>query len=139
MKKIWQVISKKDFIFGILILTLVILFSFRPSNKIRVTFGADSVDIKTTKYAMNIPYEIIDNIELVDKPEMGVKLDGYTDDIIQTGVWINDAFGEYTSCMEVATDNCIVIHLDDGRLFVISRRNNEETTRVYEEFLTYLK
>lgn len=139
MKKFWQFISKKDFIFGIIIFALVIIISFKPSNKVRVSFGEDSVDIKTTKYSMNIPYDMIESIELIDKPEMGEEIDGYTDNIIQTGQWRNDAFGEYTACVEVATDTCIAVHLDDGRLFVISRRDNEETAKVFSEFQTYLK
>ena len=138
MKKFWQMISKKDFIFGLTILALVILISFKPSNKIRFYFEEDSVDIKTTKYAMNIPYDMVESIELVAKPDMGTKIDGYTDNIIANGLWENETWGEYTACLEVYTDNCILVHLTDGRLFVLSRRDNEETNRVYEEFLTYL-
>ena len=138
MKKFWQMISKKDFIFGLIILALVILISFKPSNKIRFYFEEESVDIKTTKYAMNIPYDMVESIELVTKPDMGIKINGYTDNIIANGLWENDAWGEYTACIEVYTDNCILVHLTDGRLFAVSRRDNEETQRVYEEFLTYV-
>ena len=138
MNKFWQTISKKDFIFGIIILILVVIISFKPSNKVRFSFGEDSVDINTTRYTMNIPYHMIDSATLVQKPDMGQKVDGFTDDIIATGIWTNEAWGEYTACIEVATDNCIVIGLTDGRSFVVSRRDNEETKRVYEEFLTYL-
>jgi len=138
MNKFWSVISKKDFIFGLVILALVIVFSFKPSNKVRFNFAEDSVDIKTTKYSMNIPYDMVESLELVSKPDMGSKIDGYTDNIIANGLWENDAWGEYTACIEVYTDNCILVHLTDGRLFVLSRRDNEETQRVYEEFLTYL-
>ena len=138
MKKLWQIVSKKDLIFGLIVFALAILISMKPSNKVRFYFEEDAVDIKTTKFSMNIPYDMIDRIELVDKPEMGEEIDGYTDNVIQTGQWKNDAFGEYTACIEVYTDNCIVIYLDDSRLFVVSRRDNEETQRVYEEFLTYL-
>ena len=139
MKKFWQLISKKDLIFGIIIFILVILISFKPSNKVRFSFEEDSVDIKATKYAMNIPYDMIDYIELIDKPDTGEEINGYTDNIIVTGEWKNDAFGEYTACIEVATDNCIAVHLNDGRIFVVSRRDNEETAKVYEEFLTHLE
>ena len=139
MNKFWQMISKKDFIFGIIILSLVIILSFKPSNKVRFSFEEDAVDIKTTRYSMNIPYEVISAVELVQKPDMGEKADGFTDDIIATGVWKNEAWGEYTACIEVATDNCIVIGLTDGRSFVVSRRDNEETQRVFEEFQSYVK
>ena len=138
MKKFWNFLSKKDLIFGLIILALVILISFKPSNKVRFAFGTDSVDIKSTRYSMNIPYDMVESLELVTKPDMGTKIDGYTDGIIANGLWNNETWGDYTACLEVYTDNCILVHLTDGRLFVLSRRNNEETKRIYEEFLTYV-
>ena len=138
MKKFWHIVSKKDLIFGLIILALTILISFKPSNKVRFTYGEDSVDIKTTRFSMNIPYDMVEDLELVSKPDMGEKVDGFTDDIIAHGLWKNASWGEYTACLEVCTENCILVHLDDGRLFVLSRRNNEETQKVFEEFKTYL-
>ena len=139
MKKFWYVVSKKDFIFGLIVFALAILISLKPSNKVRVQFDETSVDVVTTKYSMNIPYDMVDAVSLVDKPELGTQIDGYNDNIVAYGIWNNDTWGEYTACIEGATDNCIVIDLIDGRIFVISRRDNEETQRVYEEFQTYIK
>ena len=139
MKKFWYVVSKKDFIFGLVVFALAILISLKPSNKVRVQFDETSVDVVTTKYSMNIPYDMVDSISLVDKPELGTQIDAYNDNIVAYGIWNNDVWGEYTACIEGATDNCIVIKLTDGRTFVISRRDNEETKVVYETFQTYLK
>jgi len=139
MKKFWYVVSKKDFIFGLVVFALAILISLKPSNKVRVKFDETSVDIVTTKYSMNIPYNMVDSVSLMDKPELGTQIDGYNDNIVAYGVWENDTWGEYTACIEGATDNCIVISLTDGRTFVISRRDNQETQRVFEEFQTYVK
>ena len=137
--KFWQNISKRDFGFGIVILVLVIAISvLQPSNKIIAEFGEEAVDIKSSKYTMNIPYEMVAALELVDKPDMGTEVDGHDDMILQTGIWENEVWGEYTQCTEIATDNCIVIHLTDGRIFVISRRDNEETRKVFEEFQSHL-
>jgi len=139
MKKFWYVVSKKDFIFGLVVFALAILISLKPSNKVRVKFDETSVDIVTTKYSMNIPYNMVDSVSLMDKPELGTQIDGYNDNIVAYGVWENNTWGEYTACIECATDNCIVISLTDGRTFVISRRDNQETQRVFEEFQTYVK
>jgi len=139
MKKFWQVVSKKDLIFGLILFTLTILISMKPSNKVRVEFEDTSVDIVTTKFSMNIPYDMVASTALVDRPDLGDQLDGYTDNIVAYGFWKNDTWGEYTACIEVATENCIEIHLTDGRIFVISRRDNEETQKVFEEFQTYLQ
>lgn len=137
--KLWQSISIKDLGFGVILFSLVICISLlQPSNKVIVEFSETAVSIKSSQYAMNIPYEMVDSIELVDKPEMGVEVEGHDDMILQTGRWKNDAWGVYETCTEIATDNCIVVHIEDGRIFVISRRNNEETIEVFEEFQTHL-
>lgn len=137
--KFWQSISTKDFGFGIILFALVIAVSIlQPSNKIIFEFGDDAVDVKSSKYKMNIPYEMVDFIELVEKPDMGTEVKGHDDMILQTGTWTNEAWGQYENCTEIATDNCIVIHLDDGRIFVASRRDNEETAAIFEEFQSYL-
>ena len=137
--KFWQNISAKDFGFGIILLALVIVISvLQPSNKILAEFGEAAVDIKSSKFTMNIPYEMVIEIELIDKPDMGTEVDGHDDMILQTGVWQNETWGKYTQCTEIATDNCIVIHLNDGRIFVISRRDNAETAKIFEEFQSHL-
>lgn len=139
MKDYWKMISTKDFAFGIIIFALVIVISIvQPSNKVLVEFGETAADVKSSRYTMNIPYEMVASIELVDKPDMGTAKDGHDDMILMTGTWVNDTWGKYEMCTEIATDNCIVIHLTDGQIFVISRRDNEETAKVYQEFQTHL-
>lgn len=138
MKKFWQVVSKKDLIFGLIILALTILISLKPSNKVRIQFDETSVDIVTTKFSMNIPYDMVSHLELADLPELGKNVDGYNNQVIQTGLWRNGTWGEYHACLDLACETCIVVHLNDGRIFVISLRNPEETAASYEEFLTHL-
>ena len=138
MKKFWQIVSKKDLIFGLVILSLVVIISLKPSNKVRFYFEEDSVDIKTTKYSMNVPYDMITSAELVDKPDMGTIVDGYTDNIVAYGIWENETWGQYTAIVEVYTDNCIVLTLTDGRFFVVSRRDNPETLAMFEQLSQYL-
>ena len=139
MKNIWQAISKKDFVFGLIILALVIIISIaRPSRNVKTVYDAESVTVKSTKYSMNIPYDMVSHLELTDLPELGDNLDGYNNQVIQTGLWRNGTWGEYHACLDLACETCIVVHLNDGRIFVISLRNPEETAASYEEFLTYL-
>ena len=137
--KFWQSISTKDFGFGVILFALVIAVSIlQPSNKIIAEFDEDAVDIKSSKFAMNIPYDMVADLELMEKPDMGQPLAGRDDMILQTGQWRNDTWGEYYACVEIATDNCIVIHLTDGQIFVVSRRDNVETQKVFEEFQHHL-
>lgn len=137
--KFWQSISTKDFGFGVILFALVIAVSIlQPSNKIVAEFDEDAVDIKAAKFAMNSPYDMVADLELVDKPDMGKPLAGRDDMILQTGQWENDTWGEYYACVEIATDNCIVIHLTDGQTFVVSRRDNTETEKVFETFQSHI-
>lgn len=139
MKNIWQAISKKDFIFGLIVLALVIIISIaRPSKNVKTVYDVDAVDVKSTQYSMNIPYEMVSNLELAELPELGENLDGYNNQVIQTGLWRNEVWGEYHSCLDLACETCMVVHLNDGRIFVISLRNAEETAASYEEFLSHI-
>lgn len=132
-------LSKRDFIFGLVIFALVILISlFQPSNKVAVDFDAESVTVRSSRHTLNVPYDMIVSAELVEKPDMGSPTSGHDDMILQTGSWHNDTWGDYEACVEIATDNCIVFTLTDGRHFVISRRDNEETASVFAELQSHL-
>ena len=138
MKKFWQVVSKKDLIFGLIILALTIVISLKPSNKVRVQFEEAGVDIVTTKYSMNIPYDMVASIALVEKPELGEQIDGYNDNIVAYGIWKNDTWGEYYIVADLDTSNCIVLRLIDGRTFVFSCKDDETTVSHYEQLRLHL-
>lgn len=138
-EKTMKHISKRDFIFGLVIFALVILISvFQPSNKVAVDFDADSVTVRSSRHTLNVPYDMIASAELVEKPDMGTPTTGHDDMILQTGSWQNDTWGDYEACVEIATDNCIHLTLTDGRHFIISRRDNEETGTVFHELGEHL-
>ena len=128
MKNIWQAISKKDLIFGLIILALVIIISIaRPSQNVKTIYDTDAVDVKSTKFSMNIPYEMVSRLELADLPDLGENVDGYNNRVIQTGLWRNDTWGEYQACLDLACETCIVVYLNDGQIFVVSLRNADDT------------
>ena len=138
MNKFWQTISKKDFIFGIIILILVVIISFKPSNKVRFSFGEDSVDINTTRYTMNIPYEMVESIEIVPYSEEDEQVRGRSDMALRTGIWQNESWGEYYACLDLQTDTCILVHLNDGRIFVFSHKSDEKVASDFATFQSYL-
>lgn len=134
MKKFWQLVSIKHLIFGTALFLVVIGLSFfESSNKVTVTLGEDAVDIKAAKYSMNIPYAMVDSVELTSLPDRGNVLDGSDDMTVRTGFWNNTTWGDYYICADLASTDCIVVHLNDGRIFVFSRKNNEETSDIYHE------
>jgi hypothetical protein len=122
------------------VLTLAIVISLaRPSKNVKTIYHADAVDIKSTRYVMNIPYDMVSQLELMELPDLGENIDGYSNGVIQTGLWRNDIWGEYQSCLDLACDTCIAVHMNDGRIFVISLRNPQENAQSYEEFLSRIQ
>ena len=137
--KFWQSISTKDFGFGVILFALVIAVSIlQPSNKIIAKFGDDAVDIKSAKFTMNIPYDMVDHIELMELPDKGEVLKGSDDMSVRTGNWKNETWGEHYICVNLSSTNCIAVYLEDGRVFVFSRYSNSENARDFETFQNYL-
>ena len=142
--KFWQSFSKKavlrQLFFVLALFAVLIPMAFWDSDtQVKVSFESSSVYIRSDKYSMTIPYNIIDSAELADLEEPGEKVeDGFDNDIIRTGVWKNDTWGEYRIVADLDADNCIVIHLNDGRVFVFSCKNNSKTAEIYEDLQTYL-
>ena len=140
MKRFWQLVSKQDLVFVSLIFVAVIVLSiFESANKIKVTFAEDSVTAEAPKYSLNIPYDMVARAELVDMPDSGEVIEGMDDLASRTGHWENETWGEYYVCADLDASTCIVVYLDDGRVFVFSRKDNEETAQVFETFQTYLE
>lgn len=140
MKKLFSIISKKDFLFGICLFTAVILITLlQPSNRVSVEFGETAVDVLSARYTMNIPYDQIVSLEVVDVPPAGDAIDGKDNITNRYGVWENDTWGEHYLCLDLVADNCIVARLQDGKIFVFSHGGTEETIEVYEELQTYLQ
>jgi len=135
MRKFWQIVSKRHIVFGLCLFAAAILISMLESAwKVKVQFGDTAVDIRTNQYTMNIPYDMVDEIRLIEMPEAGKALSGRDDPTWRIGHWENDTWGEYFICADLDADVCIEVLLDDSRIFVFSRRNNEETKKDFETF-----
>ena len=133
--------SVKHILFAIALMALMLLFAVRQSNTtVKVYFGQEAVDVTSAKYTMSIRYEDIASAELATLAEAGEKVaDGYDDDILRAGVWHNDAWGEYIIVADLDATNCIKLDLNDGRILVFSRKNNDSTAEDFVELQSYLK
>jgi len=132
--------SIKHILFAIGLVALMLVFAFWQSgNVVKVTFYEESVFVKARRYAMDIHYEDIQSAELTAMEESGEEvLDSFDDDTVRTGVWKNEAWGEYTTCIDPDTDNCILLKIEDGRTLVFSRKDDETTEALFETLQTYL-
>ena len=133
--------SLKQILFALFLFALLIPIALWDSNtQVKVSFGDTSVNITSDKYSLGIPYDIIEEAELTELAEPGEELEETWDnDIIRTGKWENDTWGEYYIVADLDTDNCIVAHLEDGRIFVFSRKDNATTEEDYNILMGYLK
>ena len=139
MKKFWQLVSKRHLVFLLVIFALAILLSIHTSsNRVKVHFGEDLLAINSSKYSMNIVYTDMDDIDLVDSPDLGTMVEGNNTASLRSGEWENELWGEYSLCMDPDASQCIVIHLKDGRVFVFNRKDNAETSKLFETLQTYL-
>ena len=117
----------RDVLFAVFLVGLAMLFAFcSAENMIDITFGDEAVDIVTAKYTMNIPYEMIESVEVGTYSKEDEQVTGRSDMALRTGVWKNEAWGEYHGCIDLQTDTCVLVHLKDGRLFVFSHESNEK-------------
>lgn len=125
------------FVLALFAVTLVI-FYFDSSEDIKVSFSDESVTAKASSFRMDIPYDMIDSAELVPMEEGGTKITGSDNMVTRLGNWINDTWGEYYICADLDAQNCIRVNLNDGRIFIFSRKNDEETASIYAELLSHL-
>ena len=117
----------RDVLFSVFLVGLAMLFAFcSAENMMDVTFGDEAVDIVTAKYTMNIPYEMIESVEVGTYSQDDEQVTGRSDMALRTGVWKNEAWGEYHGCIDLQTDTCVLVHLKDGRLFVFSHESDEK-------------
>ena len=130
----------KQLLFVLLLFALLIPVAVWDSNtQVKVKFNEADVSIKTDRYKMSIGYDQIASAELTDLAEPGKDIEDCKDDeIIRTGKWENEIWGEYYINADLDASNCVVLHLTDGRTFVFSCKNNEKTAELYESLLTYL-
>ena len=89
-EKFWKLVSKKDLVFGALIILIAVIIPLvQSTNNVKVTFGENAVDIVARRYTMNVPYEMVESIELADLLDGGENLNGRDDMVTRTGTWKN--------------------------------------------------
>ena len=131
----------RDVAFAVVLLTLTLTLAYcKADSMMEVTFGNEALDVVTDRYTLNVPYDMVDHIEVAayDSKDEAVKGKGKDDMALRTGIWVNEIWGEYYACIDRQTDTCILIHLNDGRLFAFSHKSDDNVQAEYEEFLTHL-
>ena len=81
----------RDMGFAVVVLAIVVVMAMcSGENMMRVTFGEEAVDVVTDRYTMNIPYEIVDRIEIAPYNKDDEDIDGRDDMVLRSGIWQNE-------------------------------------------------
>ena len=136
--KFREMFVPKQIVFAIVVLAVFILLGLWDSaTQVKVEFSDSVVMVDTDRYDMTIPYDLIETAELVVIPEAGVQIaNGADDETLRTGLWENDTWGEHHICADLESDTCIVLRLTDGRIFVFTGKDSEETAQHFEMLQT---
>ena len=140
----WKSIPKKavlkQFVFVLVIFAILFPIALWDSNtQVKVKFYNEDLQIKSDRYTMSVRYDQIADAKLDVLGDPGEKvLDGFDNDIIRTGTWCNDAWGEYSVNADPDTTNCVVLTLNDGRIFVFSIKDDQSTEEHFQTLLTHL-
>lgn len=129
----------RDLAFTVLLFTLILTVAFcRAEDMIQVNFGEDALDVMTNRYSMNVPYEMIESVEVgvLDKDDEIIQ--GKGDLALRTGHCTNKDWGEYYGIIDLQTSKSVLIHLKDGRLFVFSHKSDEKVQSDAATLQTYL-
>ena len=133
--------SLKQILFALLLFALLIPIAMWDSEtQIKVSFDETSVYVNSDRLGMTIGYDLIQSAELAPMGDPGEKAeaDAFDNGIIRTGLWTNDAWGEYNICADLDTGVCVVAHLHDGRIFVFSQKDDATTEEVFNTLLSHL-
>ena len=126
----------RDMLFAVVLFALILGIAFiRGQNLVEVTFGDTAVDIVGNRYTMNIPYDIIESVTLAEVSKDDDVINAREDLALRTGQWKNADWGEYYACIDLQTNVCVLVRLDDGRYFAFSSKSNEVTQQAYETLL----
>ncbi len=129
----------RDIVFTLILFAIMLSMAFcKGENMMDVTFGDQAVDIVTAKYTMNIPYEMVESIEIATYSKDDEQINGRSDIALRTGIWKNESWGEYYACIDLQTNTCIVVHLNDGRVFVYSHESDKTVAEEFETFQNHL-
>ena len=129
----------RDLAFTLLLFALILTVAFcRAEDMIKVNFGEEALDVVTNRYSLNIPYDMVESVEIgqLDKDDEIIK--GKGDIALRTGHCLNKDWGEYYGIIDLQTSKCVLIRLNDGRLFVYSHKSDEKVQQDCEMLLSHL-
>ena len=118
---------------GIAVLGIVAVLMF--TGNVTYTCGDTALRIEANYVnGLELPYEDIDSIELLDSFDVGARMMGYGSPRLSMGAFQNDRFEGYTLYSYNACESMILI-FSDGKALAFNCQTAEETAALYHTIL----
>ncbi|MCD7745007.1 MAG: hypothetical protein LUI13_06985 [Lachnospiraceae bacterium] len=127
-------------IFLIIVLGYLIFFRNSLSESVYIEPGEDSILINSyTEDEITISYADITRMELCDEVDFGTLSEGTDDRRVRSGLWKNDAWGEYyLFALKKVKGDYILLETDET-VVVFNYESAEVTQNFYSAFQEYLE
>lgn len=130
----------KNLIFVFLILAIVLFYIFSGGSVgISLDFGEEALILSAADYDWTIPYDQIGSLELTELPDTGTLIKGVEKRTLRCGTLENDAWGQYTLCIDPRIDSCIVVTMKNGDIYVLNCESSESTGQLHQMFTDLLR
>lgn len=119
-----------------IIITAVVLIAFALMNflgSVKYELRTDSINVKGIFTQVEVPYNVIDDVALVDDIDYGSRLGVSTFSIV-SGTYTNSAYGKYKLMAYRNTAKHIVVSYD-GEILVFNQSTIEDTQAAYQSLL----
>ncbi len=102
------------------------------TGDIRIKYDATSFTIEADYMSdLTVDFEAITAIELLQEPDLGLKVSGFSSARLLMGTFRNEEYGTFTLYAYTGSDTAVLLRSKD-RILVISGKTDEETTAIYE-------
>jgi hypothetical protein len=82
-----------------------------------------------TSYEINI--HDVDHVQLINRLPNRSKLDGNGMPNLETGLYRVDGYGSVKMCLNPQKEKFITLTMDNGKTYIVSTENDQETLRIY--------
>lgn len=132
--------KQKNLFFIVVILAMVLFYTLSGGSVgISLDFGEEVLTVSAEKFDHIIPYGDVENLELISLPAPGTLLEGADKRSLRYGVWENEQWGEYLQCVTPKVDQCILITMESGEVFLLNYQDAESTAALHKMFTELLQ
>ncbi|MBO6084675.1 MAG: hypothetical protein J6O90_06320, partial [Candidatus Methanomethylophilaceae archaeon] len=109
------------------------------SSSVDVELEEDCVHVKAPlSIDWRLAYSDIDNVEYRPNLDRGERVAGYGGVSLESGTFRNSEFGSYQLASYIKCSPCIVVTMDNGKVYAFNQSDADSTYALYGNLLTKL-